>query len=282
MKSFFKNHWLVILVFLVVTSCIVFACINFIQNQMRLDNNRASMIYFCENEGLMSSDKNIVDNCEQVIARKDIQVDFYTMLTDVLLYRLSFLNGVAFLIVVIPTIFELNKKFKNKRKILFAFFKQAYKYVWLLPTFALILIGICACSYTMDPTYALTFSTSMWQSDIVFYLALFILGYLLNMLFYSFIFVNISLVVLKKGYHWILTVLLAYVLYIFIELFFEVVLVFICNQLFNSSFGVLFNIMNLFTFSDVFGIGILLAFSFVIFLLSFMSVYIVYSKKNCS
>lgn len=70
-------------------------------------------------------------------------------------------------------------------------------------------------------------------------------------------------------------------MYILIQLFFELVINnYFLISIFHSEIGYLFNIMNMFIFSDQFGLLYLLLFSFVILVISFICLYFSYKDKE--
>ena len=98
---------------------------------------------------------------------------------------------------------------------------------------------------------------------------------------YSFIFGTIILFILSKNQRYILAILYSFITYVGIELFFEVVVNSLLFQLLlKSDIGYVFNIMNLFTFSDMNGIITLMIFTFIMFMLSFIAVYFTYRNKE--
>lgn len=89
------------------------------------------------------------------------------------------------------------------------------------------------------------------------------------------------LIVLRKKHNLIVALLLTVLLFLGIELFFEVGLnTFIGQMLFKSEIGYLFNIMSPFTFSNQFHVSALLSFSLFMVLLSSYFVYKMYHHRE--
>ncbi len=291
MKKILKNNFIAITIFIIMSIYIVFSCYGAIKDQNQMNINRSNSIEFCQNE-MNSGNEEILQYCNKLISEKDIKVDFYTVLSDILLYRVHFLNGIAFLLVCIPTLFYLSKMSKSKYLINYLlrdnyknymkmYLKESYKYIWLLPIISILIIIPCFILYSKDPTYSQMFGTSIWTSNIVSHPLLFIALYLFNIILYSFIFVNIALIVIRKCHNYFSAVLLSFLSYLGIELFFEVVInLFISQFMCNQNFGRIFNIMNLFTFSDQYGTVPLLLFTITIFIISSFGVYISYKNKE--
>ncbi len=292
MKKIFKDNLIAIIIFSIIGIFVLYSCVNSIKDQKQMDINRNNIIEYCQNGLEASDEENMVKFCNQVISQKDIKVDFYTVLSDVILYRVHFLNGIAFLLVCIPTLFCLSKIIRNKylinyllrdnyRNFMRFYLKKSYKYFWILPMVAILIIIPCIMIFSSNPTYSQTFGTSIWTSNIVNHPCIFIMLYLFNIILYSFIFINISLIIVRKCYNYFSSILLSFLSYLGIELFFEVVVNLLISQLlFHSTWGRLFNIMNLFTFSDQYGTIPLITFTFVMFIVSSLGVYISYKNKE--
>ena len=70
------------------------------------------------------------------------------------------------------------------------------------------------------------------------------------------IYVNISLVVARFQQKFIPCMILSYIVFFSIEIFLEtVVRVIILQRIFHTELGMIFNIMNIFGFNDLYGIG---------------------------
>lgn len=257
-----------------------------------MDINRNNIIDECQRELEDFESTEIAEYCNEIISQKNIKVDFYTVISDVLLYRVHFLNGIAFLLLSIPTLFYLSKIIRNKylinyllrdnyKKFMIFYLKIAYKYIWILPMIASFIFIPCVIIFSENPLYSQTFGTAIWTSNIVNYPFMFIILYFLNIILYSLIFINISLIIVRKCYNYFSSVLLSFLSYLGIELFFEVVVNLLISQLiFKSTWGRMFNIMNLFTFSDQYGTIPLILFTFTMFILSSVGVYFNYKNKE--
>lgn len=238
------------------------------------------------------SDKTNIEMCEKIIKNDGMQVDFYTAYTDLLVFRLHHLNVIAFLLLIIPSMYGICNKLKYKyiknaltrqsySKFLVDFFKEAYKYIWLLPLISLYIMLIVSSYTTFDLTYAISNYSVSWNYELISKPVLFIVLYMINILFHSFFFINLSLIIAKKINKYIPCILLSFLSYIAIELFLEVgVSMLVFNIIFKSDFGIIFNVMNLFMFNTVFGIIPLLFFSFCVMILSFIILYFTYRNKE--
>ena len=291
MRKFIKNNWLFMIIFVAISFFVVLKCTETVNNFSKLNENREQIINFCQ-ENMNSGTSDYDEYCTKILEEKNIKVDFYTVLTDILLYGIHILNGVAFLILIVPTLYGLNKVLKEKvlihllvrmsyKDFLIKFFKKAYRYVWILPFIAILVLGFSSINTTFDPAYSILYETSKWTTSLIYNPIIFCTLYILNICMYSFIFVNIALLVLRKNQRYILAILYSFITYVGIELFFEVVVNSLLFQLLlKSDIGYVFNIMNLFTFSDMNGIITLMIFTFIMFMLSFIAVYFTYRNKE--
>lgn len=293
MKKFLKQHWLVILILIFALSCVFNSCYKFNKNQENIEKRQAQNIAICTANVI---DEQYVEFCNnympEIEKEKGLKVDFYTMMSDILVWNLHFFNGIAFLILVIPTLLSVCKILKNKyilnasyresyKGFLKEFFAIAYQYVWLLPLIAGVLILYCIFSTSLDPSYSIYFGTSIWNSEIIRHPILFVILYMLNILLYSCSFINLALIVVRKQQSYIKGVILSFLTYFGIEIFFEIVVnALVLQKMFNSNLGYTFNIMNIFMFSDTYGLPRLLIFTFAIFIVSIIGVYFAYRNKE--
>lgn len=288
-----KKHWLVSIMVVLSLGCIFYFGFRFVSNQKQLEYIQQQRINYCNSNAVVNEDIEMCQNYLQTVGESQkIQIDFYSMMTDILIFDMSFINIIAFLILIIPTLTEICKILKNNfptsfcirssyKSFIIIFLSRAYRYVWLLPVIASVLILTCIFSTTLDPTYAITYGSSMWKSSIIYHPIMFIILYLVNIIMYSFTFINLALVIVRKQHSYVKAVILSFIAYIGIEFFLEVVVnVIICQIIFKSDIGHIFNIVNLFNFSDVYGIFSLILFTFVICILSFVAVYFSYKNKE--
>ena len=283
MKKFIKNNWFVLLVIIIFSGIVFYEDNNFINDMKRNDEFVQSSLIKCQNEKSTSTEESFADFCDRINKNKDVKVDFYTMLSNVLYSNVRYINLFAFLILVIPSLiipskllkYNSLKKVKSKenyQSFIVKFLKSAFKYIWLLPLLALIIILPITLITTFDPTYSILYNTSIWTGNIIYHPIMFIALYILNIFLYSCIFINISLIILRKQHNYILAIILSFLCYVGIELFLEVAV--------NIEISNLFNIISPFMFSNQFGIENLLIFTFVVFGISILGLYLSYRNKE--
>lgn len=282
---------IIIIIVAIILSIIVNA--NQSKEIQRYHDNLKKEIVKC-NENIDNIDK--IDDyetyCDQIKKNENIKVDTLTSFSNILIFRLKFINPMAILLVLIPSLIEPIYILKNKyiincnnrigyKKFFIFFVKTAYKYVWILPLTG-ILIYIPTLFYsTLSPQYQLINGYTFWETNLIKYPFAFIALYSLNLLMYSITFVNMGLICSKKKPRYLLSIIFTYIIYVLIQLFFELIINdYILISIFHTEFGYIFNIMNMFIFSDQFGLTNLLIFSFIIMVLSFFGLYFSYRNKE--
>lgn len=282
---------IIIIIVAIILSIIVNA--NQSKEIQRYHDNLKKEIVKC-NENIDNIDK--IDDyetyCDQIKKNENLKVDTLTSFSNILIFRLKFINPMAILLVLIPSLIEPIYILKNKyiincnnrigyKKFFISFVKTAYKYVWILPLTG-ILIYIPTLFYsTLSPQYQLINGYTFWETNLIKYPFAFIALYSLNLLMYSITFVNMGLICSKKKPRYLLSIIFTYIIYVLIQLFFELIINdYILISIFHTEFGYIFNIMNMFIFSDQFGLTNLLIFSFIIMVISFFGLYFSYRNKE--
>ena len=291
MKRFLKSNIVVILIIIVFSIVFFNADYKVIKNQKKIEEYHNSLVEKCK-KIVEYKDENEKELCRLVLNEKEIEVDFYTLYSEVLAMHVKDVYYIAFLIVIIPTMLKVCKilKYKhiinsNSRESYHSFLKKllkvAYQYIWVLALLSFIMMIPIMMNTTMNPEYAIINSHGMWQSNIIYHPVLFVISYLINVTLYSMIFVHIALLVARKQQKTIPCIIISYILYLAIEIFLEtVVKVIIFQRIFHSEFGMIFNIINVFGMNDLYGVGPLLLVNLCMVLVSFGLVYLAYKDKE--
>ena len=194
---------------------------------------------------------------------------------------------------MIPTIWYVTRYLISKmvineltresyHKILKKLALYAYKSSLILPL--IIVVGsILIILYTKDFNfdYAILNSSTGWSQDVMSRPILFLVLYILNVLFHCVIYINIALIVIRKNHNFFIAAFLSFLTYIGIELFQEVFMENILLYIvFKSNIGVVFNILNIFSFNDSYGLLIIIFSSFIMMLISFLIVCLAYKNKE--
>lgn len=293
MKKHIKNNLIVIIIFFIIIGVFIYSFIDYSNNRKLLAQGRIETVEYCEDLLSNSSDNlEMVETCEEVVATKDEEKNFFVELADFLVFRLSFLNPTAFLILVIPSIYCVCKLIKNKYIVnaktrmnyldfMKLLLKSAYKYIWLLPLLISIVFVFLFFNTTFDSTTELLNGGAYWNMSTMSQPIIFFILYYINILLHSSIFINLGLIVARKQPKYILTIVFSFLIYIGIEIFLELVVnAIIIQGIFKSEIGYLFNIMNPFTFYDTFGIVSLMLFITGMFIISCVGVYFSYRNQE--
>lgn len=214
------------------------------------------------------------------------------MFGDILVFDIHYLNFIAFLVVIIPSLYCVSNYLYNRvitncltrqsyKSFIKDFIRKAYKYYFILPVIMGVLILICLFYSEIDPAYSLSNNYSIWQTNLIFKPVLFVFLYLINITIYSLSYVNISLIVLRKQQNIIKAIILSVLVFVGIEVFLEIVVNgLIFGLVFKSEVGNIFNIMNLLIFNINYVASKLLTFTISFFLLTFILVIILYKNKE--
>lgn len=288
MKNFLKRNIVVMIILMIFGGIFLYGDYLSIKSFREMEESRNYYVEQCKTKEIESEGER--NFCQKILADEVVEPDFYSVLS-VSLTNIQFVFYFIFFAGVIPPLILICKMFKNKyilnsnlresykcfiKKLLFT----AYKYLWILPVLAIILMLPLLFTYSLTPEYSILYGIG-WSSQLIYYPILFILLYLLNILIVSMIYVNISLVIARFKHKMIPCIILSYITFFTIEIFFEIVLrVLILQRIFHTELGMIFNIMNIFGFDDLFGIPALFIVNISLLLLSFLGVYLAYKNKE--
>ena len=283
-----KIATIIIIIFAILVSII--ANSNLSDGVKKYQRSLQNEIIKCSNNDINVDDYE--EYCQKILKNNNVKVDTLTSFSNILIFQVKFLNPIAILLVLIPSLIEPIYILKNKflinsnNRIEYKYFlklllKRAYKYIWILPLIGVILYVPTMFYSSLNPEYQVINGFTFWETNLIQKPLIFMILYSLNLLMYSIIFVNIGLISIKKSQKYIASLIYTYIVYILIKLFFELVINnYFLISIFHSEIGYLFNIMNMFIFSDQFGLLYLLLFSFVILVISFICLYFSYKDKE--
>ena len=263
---FLKRNYLIIVSFLILLVIVIFSANEFVEQRNLIKQKNVENINFCLNTEYKNTE--FENYCTEILNNKNIEIDFFTTYTNIVLLGLGKYTFILFLFVIIPSLYNTSKYLKNKiiledasrmdykkikRKIIF----ESYKSVFILPLIIIISFLICyAISGNFDSTYAIKNSTTVWSKVTLSHSILFMLSYLINFIFHCILYINISLIIFRKYHNYFVSVILSFLLYIGIEAILEIGLNGILfTSILKSGAGIIFNIMNYITFND--GVGVL-------------------------
>lgn len=291
MKKFIKNNIIVIVIICIFSLIFLNGDYYSLKEINNLQEQKNNIIEKCKTEDSTRS-KEEAKICKESIKNQHIKVDFYTALTNTIVWKVQFVYYIAFLGVVIPALYQVTKLLKNKfiinantresyNKFLKKLLMKAYQYIWILPSVCLILFIPLLLNTSTNPEYSNLFSTAIWSAQTKSNIFIFIFSYLLYMVLVSVTFISIALLVARKQQKLIPSIIISYIVYLAIEMFFETVIrIYLYQRVLHSNFGIMYNILNIFTFKDTYGISSLLLLNLAFAIVSFILVCLVYRNKE--
>lgn len=294
MFKFLKRN-LFVIVFIIVVFGYVFNGISKSVNEFQqIDKKKENIDLKCETD-LSDENNSYSDNyikyCENILSYKDDKFSFYNYLSDMAIEKCGLVVGyLGLLVVLVPALYYVCRLLKNgyivnylTRKNYLSFLKclfgKAYRFVWILPLIAIIMICV---SLKYGVIQNNTNTLTLWMSDITNNIYLFIILYLINIFMYSCMFINLGLIVARYQNNYFLSLVLSYVIFFGLELFLELFSASgVCNVFFKDYCGgSFFNIMDAFTFNDAYGVSSVMLFSFVMLVISFVGVFLAYRNQE--
>ena len=294
MFKFLKRN-LFVIVFIIVVFGYVFNGISKSVNEFQqIDKRKENIALKCETD-LSDENNSYSDNyikyCENILSYKDDKFSFYNYLSDMAIEKCGLVVGyLCLLVVLVPALYYVCRLLKNgyivnylTRKNYLSFLKclfgKAYRFVWILPLIAIIMICV---SLKYGVIQNNTNTLTLWMSDITNNIYLFIILYLINIFMYSCMFINLGLIVARYQNNYFLSLVLSYVTFFGLELFLELFSASgVCNVFFKDYCGgSFFNIMDAFTFNDAYGVSSVMLFSFVMLVISFVGVFLAYRNQE--
>jgi len=292
--KFLKRN-LFIIVFIIVVFGYVFNGISKSVNEFQqIDKRKENIALKCEtdlSDENNSYSYNYIKYCENILSYKDDKFSFYNYLSDMAIEKCGLVVGyLGLLVVLVPALYYVCRLLKNgyivnylTRKNYLSFLKclfgKAYRFVWILPLIAIIMICV---SLKYGVIQNNTNTLTLWMSDITNNIYLFIILYLINVFMYSCMFINFGLIVARYQNNYFLSLVLSYIIFFGLELFLELFSASgVCNVFFKDYCGgSFFNIMDAFTFNDAYGVSSLMLFSFVMLVISFVGVFLAYRNQE--
>lgn len=294
MFKFLKRN-LFVIVFIIVVFGYVFNGISKSVNEFQqIDKRKENIALKCETD-LSDENNSYSDNyikyCKNILSYKDDKFSFYNYLSDMAIEKCGLVVGyLGLLVVLVPALYYVCRLLKNgyivnylTRKNYLSFLKclfgKAYRFVWILPLIAIIMICV---SLKYGVIQNNTNTLTLWMSDITNNIYLFIIFYLINIFMYSCMFINLGLIVARYQNNYFLSLVLSYVIFFGLELFLELFSASgVCNVFFKDYCGgSFFNIMDAFTFNDAYGVSSVMLFSFVMLVISFVGVFLAYRNQE--
>ena len=293
---FKKNKKLNILIILSFTILLIYTLYNtytFI-NQTNQNLQKSNEIKeLCINRTDASPSEKL---CEEILANEDYNPDFYSVFFNTFITSFNNLSIIIFLFITIPVTYYISKYLKNKlilydltrynyKNIIKKLIINSYKPILILPLIAIIImiISIIYTNNNFDATYAISSNSLIaWNYSTVKKPILFISLYLINLIIHSILYINISLCITRKHHNFFTSTILSFLTLISIEIFLEIVInSLICKILLkNYTIGIIFNIMNIFSFNDTNGILLTMSIPLIIMIISTIILIKLYKNKE--
>lgn len=208
-------------------------------------------------------------------------------------YLRKYLNEfILIAIIVIGSSYYITKYLRNRiilnditrekcKRIIKKLFFSAWKYALLVPLMLLtiyfiIFLNVDNFQFSESISDTSMFVGTIFENNIILlFLAILFKAFILS-LFY----ININLIISRKEHNYILSVIKTYLFIVGIEIFFELIFSNVIDKLFSFEYGLLFNVINIYTYPYVENgltqIFILLG----ILLISFIPVFMIYRNKE--
>lgn len=233
------------------------------------------------------------DYCDVSDYNRGMKVDFYTMLSSSYASAFTSLSLVIFFFIAIPGLNYICSYFKNGimkneiqrksyRSLLTKVLKESYKTVFILPIILSVAMLVCILyTNTFNPEYALGHSSIGWSASTVANPVVFIVLYIIATILYSTLYINICLCVVRKFHNYFVAIILSFLVLIGLEAFLEIgINTILFGIVLKSDLGFVFNIVNIFNFSDSHGLFYTIFIPLFFVILSFIVLYFMYKDRE--
>ena len=286
--KFVTNRYIIIFIFFLILFIFVSNKLNFwIETENNHVTYNENFKNTCRDNIEVINDESYTKACEEAWrTNQSYQISFYTLFSSAFVYELHNINFYSFFVMILPiacfVCFQIRYASKNfltresyktfKKKL----FRKAYAPLFIFPLLLSYVFIVCFLNSTSFENV-----TGMWQGFTTQNVFLFVIAYIFNILFYMSTYIHIFLTVARKKHNPIIAILISFLIVIAIELFLEIVVnnLFFIN-IFNSGFGLQFNIINAFTFNDQYGMFTTLLFGLFWCLLSGIIMHVSYHDKE--
>ena len=290
--KFLKNNFLIIIIFTFLTSFIVFEIFDY-KHEYELMANNEKMRYSekCIVNTILNKEEVKLCNTWKLNLEERKQPEFFTSLSEILNTKFAYLDILAFVILIIPSILMINQILKDQvliniltkesySKFLKKLFTKIYRYIWLFPTLLIILICLLLTFTKIDFDAGVNFQYYILTEKPISFL----ISYVLNSILLSSIYLNISLISLRYKHNYVISCITSFIIYLSIILFFEIGLDFVIfeHTLNLHELRGLFSITNIFNYniSDTISPITRVLISFMFFIISSLIIYFCYKNKE--
>ena len=280
-KTFLKNNFLLIFSFLILFSLFIVSTYNYQKEMEATERLSEKVKKECKSEEVVDEERN--EFCKSVMEKDYSEKSFYYAFQEIEYFTFNRVSFLLFILIVTPSIFFTSRYMKNKMIIneatrcdykhsLANYLKKAYRPVFIVPLLILLSFGtayLLTGNFNVGTKYI---NSIPWTANFVSNPWVFITLFILNAIVLSFLYINVSLIVVRKNHNFFVTLILSFLLLygydIFLEIFMGGILF---TVIFHSDFAVYFNVLNVANFNDTLGLiapfvvpGISLILSFII------------------
>ena len=231
--------------------------------------------------------------CEKIIKENSIDnlsENFYVSFQEIIIFNLNAISVLTCFAIIVLSLLQVSKILKTKMflnylnresylKFIISIIKEAYKSVFPI-LFSLIILIVYLRLNTNAFINAEVINSIIWPKNLVSNNVTFIVIYLIKVLIYLAIYVNISLLVVRKNHNYLIAIISSLLTIIGMQLFLEIFIQKLLFKITNISFLGTFNILNIFSFNEDFGLIGTFLFPILFYLLSWILLILFYKDKE--
>ncbi|MBQ8902586.1 MAG: hypothetical protein IJY87_05985 [Bacilli bacterium] len=276
----------IIILLISLSSYLLFAATNALKDEKRILENRKIIYSKCQ-EIIKNNDNNTDDyeSCNNFISEyNEEKLSFFSVFSST---TIDYVNHLALIMIIIVNVFGIiwiNKVLKNKyilnyytrcssKNFIKTLIKESYVYILPIILSFMICIVYIYSNTTLEMTQ-LSINNSFWSISWMNHPYLFIILYLLQLSLFLGTYINLGLIMSRRNYNYILSLISTYLLFLGIQLIDEIIL----GKIFKLKYSL--SIANCFIFDDSYGITLPLIFPIVLFLITFIIVILIYNNKE--
>lgn len=294
MKNKIKNNILIYFSFIILLVILVVNASSFIKqdiiNKERRTSYRESVLLSCENDSQYKITYEKL--CKGMKENEQPTSDFYYMLYNINNFGYRFLSFSLFLFILIPAFVYGERNLRNRTiinsynregfiKYKKRLFRETYKASLILPLIGVISIIICYIYSGSFVPKLIQDGGFYWKLSEMNKPFIFCVLYVLNIFIRSLLFCNIVLIILKKKYNYFVSIILSFLSIYVIELILEIfVSIVIVQNLLHLEFGLIFNIIDFFSFSSQFGFATCMIVPTLLLIITSLIVKKIYKNKE--
>lgn len=233
--------------------------------------------------------------CNTILSNgKPVMPDTFTVFFQLLINsNLSLIQLIAPIIVIVLASYSFSHEYYTgfyKNVLLRMSYKEYFKYIilktykciWILPAFIVILF---VCSFTISGHFDVNLTLSYWPENyipisisVIKNFFPFMIIFLLNIIFNSLFYANLSLIPIKKSNNYIISVISSYLLFIFCNIFLEVFIGILLLEKYAhiSQASGIFNLFNCWVYDSIPSIPLYTIYCFLLAVISFIVVIYIY------